>query len=50
MEEMRNTYNILFGKPEGKRSLGIPRHRWEDSITEIGWEVVNWTHLAFLTI
>jgi hypothetical protein len=20
------------GKPEGKRQLGIPRHRWEDNI------------------
>jgi hypothetical protein len=29
------------GKPEGKRPLGIPRRRWEDSIRmdlrEIGW-------------
>jgi hypothetical protein len=22
----------LVGKPEGKRPLGRPRHRWEDSI------------------
>jgi hypothetical protein len=21
-----------WGKPEGKRSLGRPRHRWEDNI------------------
>jgi len=25
--EMRNAYNILVGKPEGKRPLGRPRHR-----------------------
>jgi hypothetical protein len=29
------------GKPEGKRSLGRPRRRWDDNIkmnlTEIGW-------------
>jgi hypothetical protein len=25
-----NTYRILVGEPEGKRSLGRPRHRWED--------------------
>jgi hypothetical protein len=25
--EMRNAYNILVGKPEGKRSLVRPRHR-----------------------
>jgi hypothetical protein len=27
--EMRNTYNILAGKPEGKRTLGIPKCRLE---------------------
>jgi hypothetical protein len=31
MGEMRNAYNILTGKPAGKR-LGRPRHRWEDNI------------------
>jgi hypothetical protein len=34
------------GKPEGKRSLGIPKRRWEDNIRmdlrEIVWEVVDW--------
>jgi hypothetical protein len=24
--------NILVGKPEGRRPLGRPRHRWEDNI------------------
>jgi hypothetical protein len=28
--EMRNTYKILIGKPEGKRPLGRPRCRLED--------------------
>ena len=23
---------VLMGKPEGKRPLGRPRHRWEDNI------------------
>jgi hypothetical protein len=32
MGEMRNAYKILVGKPDGKRSLGRPRHRWEDNI------------------
>jgi hypothetical protein len=32
MKQMRNAYNILVGKPEGKRSLGRLRHRWEDNI------------------
>jgi hypothetical protein len=34
-------YNVLVGKPEGKRLLGRPRRRCEDGInmdlTEIGW-------------
>jgi hypothetical protein len=32
MGEMRTAYNILVGKPEGKRPLGRPRCRWEDNI------------------
>jgi hypothetical protein len=32
MEEKRNAYRVLMGKSEGKRSLGIPRRRWEDNI------------------
>jgi hypothetical protein len=32
MEEMKNSYNILVGKPEGKRPLGRPGLRWEDNI------------------
>jgi hypothetical protein len=27
-----NAYRILVRKPEGKRPLGRPRHRWEDNI------------------
>jgi hypothetical protein len=34
-------YTILVRKPEGKRPLGRPRHRWKDNIKmdlrEIGW-------------
>jgi hypothetical protein len=32
MEEKRNAYRLLVGKPEGKRSLGRPRRRWVDNI------------------
>jgi hypothetical protein len=32
MGEIRNAYNILFGKHEGKRPLGRPRRRWDDDI------------------
>jgi len=30
--ERRGVYRALVGKPEGKRSLGRPRRRWEDII------------------
>jgi hypothetical protein len=30
--EERGVYRVLVGKPEGKRPLGKPRHRWEDNI------------------
>jgi hypothetical protein len=32
MIEMRNTYRILIGKPEGKRPFGRHRSRWENNI------------------
>ena len=32
MEEGRVVHKVLVGKPEGKRPLGRPRHRWEDNI------------------
>jgi hypothetical protein len=32
MGEVRGAYNILVGKPEGRRPLGRRRHRWEDNI------------------
>jgi hypothetical protein len=41
---MRNVYKIVVGKPEGKKPLVRPKHRWEDNIImdgEIGWEGVN---------
>jgi len=25
-------YGVLVGRPEGKRPLGRPSHRWEDNI------------------
>jgi hypothetical protein len=32
MGQKRNASRDLAGKFEGKRTLGIPRHRWEDNI------------------
>jgi hypothetical protein len=32
MGTKKNAYRILVGKPEEKRPLGRPRHRWEDNI------------------
>jgi hypothetical protein len=33
IREKRGVYRILVGKPEGKRLLGRPTHRWENNIT-----------------
>jgi hypothetical protein len=45
MWEVRSAYNILVGKPEGRRPLGRPGHRWEDNIKmdlrEIGFGDVD---------
>jgi hypothetical protein len=50
MGEKRNAYRILVGKPEGRRSLGRPRRRWEDNIRmklrEIEWGGMDWINLA----
>jgi hypothetical protein len=32
MAEKGNAYRASVGKPEGKRPLGGPRHRWQDNI------------------
>ena len=32
MGERRGVHRVLVGKPEGKRPLGRPRRRWEDTI------------------
>jgi hypothetical protein len=45
-----NVYRLLVGKPEGKRPLGRPRHRWVGNIkmdlAEIGWGGVDLICLA----
>ena len=43
-------HRVLVGKPEGKRPLGRPRHRWEDNIKmdlqEVGGVGGDWMELA----
>jgi len=50
MGEGRDVYRVLVGKPEGKRPLGRPRHRWEDNIKmdlrEVGGYCGDWMQLA----
>jgi hypothetical protein len=52
MGEGRGAYRILVGRPEGRRQLGWPRHRWENNIKmdlqEVGWRA--WTGLIWLRI
>jgi hypothetical protein len=48
--EVRGAYNLLVGRPGGRRPLGRPRHRWEDNIKmdlrKTGFGDVDWIHLA----
>jgi len=48
--ERRGVYWVLMGKPEGKRPLGRPRHRWEDNMKmhlhKVGWGSMDWIDLA----
>jgi hypothetical protein len=50
MGENRIAYRILVGEPEGKRTLGRPRRRWEDNIMmdlrDTGWGGMHWIDLA----
>jgi hypothetical protein len=46
----RNAYRISVGKPEGKRPLRRPRHRWVVNIKihlrEIGCDGMDWINLS----
>jgi hypothetical protein len=52
MGEKRNSYRLLVGKAEGRRSVSRPRHRWLDNIrmdlVEVGWGDVGWIGLALV--
>jgi hypothetical protein len=49
----RGVYRVLAGKPEGKRPLGRPRHRWDSNIKmdfqEVGlgaWSGLMWLRIG----
>jgi hypothetical protein len=50
MGDGKVVYRVLVGKPEGKRTLGRHRRRWEDNIKadlqDGGFGGVNWIGLA----
>jgi hypothetical protein len=50
MGERKGIDRVLVGKPEGKRPLGRPRHRWEDNIKmelqAVGCRGTDWIELA----
>jgi hypothetical protein len=48
MGELINAYRIMVGKPEGKRPLGKPKHRWVENIKivlrEIRCDGMDWIY------
>lgn len=48
--EERRVCRVLVEKPQGKRTLGRPRHGWEEHIKiglkELGWEGMDWSCVA----
>jgi hypothetical protein len=48
--EGRGVHRVLVGRPEGRRPLGRPRHRWEDNIKmdleEVGGGGGDWMEWA----
>jgi hypothetical protein len=50
MRESRGVYDVLVGKPQGKRPLVRIRRRWEDNIKmdlqEVGCEGMDWIDVA----
>jgi len=46
----RGVYMFLLGKPEGRRTLGRPRHTWVENIRmdlqEVGCGYMDWIGLA----
>ena len=49
MGDRKCSYRVLVGKPEGKKLLVRPTHRWDDNIKrdlqEVGWGSIDWIDL-----
>jgi hypothetical protein len=50
MGKRRGVYRVLVGKPVGRRPLGRPRNRWEDSMKMDLQEVGVWTGPSWIRI
>jgi hypothetical protein len=50
MRKGTEAYRISVEKPEVKRPLARPTHRWEDDIKmdlqEVGWKGMDWTNMT----
>jgi hypothetical protein len=50
MRDKRGAYRVLAVRPEGKRPLARPKHRWKYNIKlhfqEVGWGGMDWIDLA----
>jgi len=50
MGDRRGGFRVLVGKPEGKRPLGGPKHKWEDKnkmdLQEVGCGGMDWIERA----
>ena len=50
MEERRDVHWVLVEKPDGRRPLGKPRHRWDNNIKmdlqEVECGSMDWIDLA----
>ena len=46
----RDVYRILVHKPDGRRHIGRPRHRWKDNfgmdLQEVGCGDMDWIELG----
>ena len=53
MREGRGVHRVLVGKPDGKSTLGRPRHTWQDNIKmdlqEVGGVDPGWSWLRIGT-